>query len=76
MIFKTKIYHPNVNESGHTCFDGDDILKDTWSPAITIAKVLEAFRRMIEIPSPDDPVMPEIAREYKLNKEMFDCKAR
>jgi ubiquitin-conjugating enzyme E2 D/E len=73
VTFQTRIYHPNINSSGGICLD---ILKNQWSPALTVSKVLLSITSLLTDANPNDPLVPEIAHVYRTNRAEFDEKAR
>lgn len=73
VAFATKVFHPNINAQGGICLD---ILKDQWSPALSIGKVLLSISSLLTDANPKDPLVPEIARLYETNREEFNKTAR
>eukprot|EP01106_Pelomyxa_sp_JSP_P018917 TRINITY_DN908_c0_g1_i6.p1 TRINITY_DN908_c0_g1~~TRINITY_DN908_c0_g1_i6.p1 ORF type:complete len:153 (+),score=31.00 TRINITY_DN908_c0_g1_i6:158-616(+) len=71
--FVTKVFHPNINRNGAICLD---ILKDQWSPALTISRVLLSISSLLTDPNANDPLDAEAAQLYKTNRARYDSIAR
>uniref|UniRef100_A0A803PQV0 UBC core domain-containing protein n=1 Tax=Cannabis sativa TaxID=3483 RepID=A0A803PQV0_CANSA len=70
VVFKTRIYHFDVDSVGNVSLE---ILKDGWSPALTITKVLIAIRKIFTEPDPcNNPLVPGIAHLYMVDKAKHD----
>lgn len=70
MKFITKIWHPNISsQTGAICLD---ILKDAWSPALTIKTALLSLQALLCSPEPDDPQDAQVAKMYLNNIKEFN----
>ena len=51
--FSTPVYHCNISNDGHICLD---VLKDTWSPALSARSILTSIRTLMQHCNADDPL--------------------
>lgn len=74
MRFVTKVYHPNISSvTGAICLD---ILKDQWSPVLTIKTALLSVQSLLSTPEPNDPQDAEVARHYMDDPKGFEKTAK
>lgn len=70
MKFDTKVYHPNISSvTGAICLD---ILKNAWSPVITLKSALISLQALLQSPEPNDPQDAEVAQHYLRDRESFN----
>ncbi|XP_063676118.1 ubiquitin-conjugating enzyme E2 T-like [Bolinopsis microptera] len=75
--FDTKIYHPNIDETGRVCLD---LLhcppRGSWKPVHNIRTLLTSVRLLLSEPNPDDGLLADVSNQYKFNRSQFEDKAR
>ncbi|KAA0183837.1 Ubiquitin-conjugating enzyme [Fasciolopsis buskii] len=69
LIFKTPIYHPNIDEHGRICLP--IIQPDNWKPATKIELVLQALVAMLHSPELEHPLRTDVADEYMKDPKKF-----
>jgi ubiquitin-conjugating enzyme (huntingtin interacting protein 2) len=74
MKFDTKIWHPNISSvTGAICLD---ILKNEWTPALTIRTALISLQALMCEPVPNDPQDAVVAKQYMSDINLFNATAK
>mmetsp|Transcript_26688 Transcript_26688/g.32401 ORF Transcript_26688/g.32401 Transcript_26688/m.32401 type:complete len:192 (+) Transcript_26688:368-943(+) len=74
MRFITKVWHPNVSsQNGAICLD---VLKDQWSPALTLKTALLSVQALLSSPQPDDPQDAVVAKQFLEEHDTYLSTAR
>jgi len=70
--FVTPIYHCNVSVDGMICLS---LLQDSWSPALSIRKALEAIRALVISPDGHNPLDAYKGALYKDDLPLYKAEA-
>merc|ERR1739844_339280 len=69
ITFKTKIYHPNIDEKGQVCLP--IISPENWKPATKTDQVIQALVALVHDPEPEHPLRGDLAEEYSKDRSKF-----
>ncbi|CAJ1070038.1 ubiquitin-conjugating enzyme E2 L3-like [Xyrichtys novacula] len=67
--FKTKIYHPNIDEKGQVCLPMISV--ENWKPATKTYQVIQTLVGLVNSPEPEHPLRADLAEEY--TKDRAKC---
>ncbi|KAH9587056.1 Ubiquitin-conjugating enzyme E2 L3, variant 3 [Schistosoma haematobium] len=69
VIFKTRIYHPNIDEKGQICLP--IINPENWKPATKVEHVIQALVAMLHAPEVEHALRSDLAEEYAKDQKKF-----
>ena len=69
VFFKTKIYHPNIDENGEICAN---IYENDWSPTKNVKSILDIIKTLLINPDPTNPLSVEIGTEFLENYSQYE----
>ncbi|EDX18508.1 ubiquitin-conjugating enzyme E2-18 kDa [Drosophila simulans] len=67
--FKTRIYHPNIDEKGQVCLA--IISSENWKPVTRTVQVVQSLLELINEPEPEHPLRVDLAKEFLKDREEF-----
>ncbi|KAG2463598.1 UB2L3 enzyme, partial [Polypterus senegalus] len=69
ITFKTKIYHPNIDEKGQVCLP--IISAENWKPATKTDQVIQSLITLVNEPEPEHPLRADLAEEFSKDHKKF-----
>ncbi|KAI6026528.1 ubiquitin-conjugating enzyme/RWD-like protein [Pisolithus microcarpus] len=73
VTFVTRIYHMNISDKGGICID---ILKQNWSPALSLFKVMLSLSSLLTDPNPRTSCLPIATDTIRTAKRWTELYAR
>ena len=72
VLFRTKIYHPNIDKLGRICLSilkNDGKSDNQWAPSLMIQSVLLSIQALMSAPNLDDPLDASVANHWRENED-------
>lgn len=69
ITFKTKIYHPNIDENGQICLP--IIQAENWKPATKTDQVIQSLLALVNDPEPEHPLRSDLGQEFTRDPKKF-----
>ncbi|XP_054582370.1 ubiquitin-conjugating enzyme E2 L3-like [Eptesicus fuscus] len=73
VTFKTKIYHPNIDEKGQVCLPV--LSAERWKPATKTGQVIQSLVALVNDPQPEHPLRADLAEEFSTDRGTFCANA-
>ncbi|CAM5278335.1 hypothetical protein SAVIM338S_00096 [Streptomyces avidinii] len=73
LVFHTPVFHPNISNTGIVSFP---LLAENWSPDATLHQVLISLLTLLDEPDVTDPLRPEAAEVYILDRDAYTRRVR
>ena len=73
VICKTRVWHPNIEETGAVCLD---LLRESYTPVLSISHIIAGLQFLFDEPNPYSPLNETAASEYLSNLNAFKIHAQ
>lgn len=73
VVFKSRMFHPNIYDNGNICLD---ILDNKWSPIYDIIAILTSIRSLLCDPNTSSPANMTASKTFQNDKKLYEMKVK
>lgn len=73
VVFKSRMFHPNIYDNGNICLD---ILDNKWSPMYDIIAILTSIRSLLCDPNTSSPANMTASKTFENDKKLYESRVK